>query len=159
MTPFEMAYIIHNRDNPDQALDDFVLKTFGTENVVALSAALALCIGWERAFVEIKKLISALSKTGWAPGATFRMAIAASRSAGYDPELEATLARRWRCPHCKQFSTIENIRIHVSDPKRLPSCTTCGEEGVAPVETTPTLRAHRGGRPLPAPPAPEEEGK
>jgi hypothetical protein len=146
MTPFEIAVAIRNRGESEE-LRAFVLRTMANEKMCDLRLALELCIGWERAYEEVENLLDALRVvSAKAPDATIDVLIAAKRRLGYDPQLEAILARRWRCPHCKQFASIDKIELPIGDPDRLPRCVICGEEGIAPVERQAHLDVRDGGK-------------
>jgi hypothetical protein len=147
MTPFEIALTIRNRPDHDETVRDFALRTMAEVQMRDFGAAIELLIRWERGHDDFKKLIDILRPVGRkTPGAKIAALIAAKRKIGYDAELEAILARRWRCPHCKQFSTIDKIEIPIGDPDRLPHCVTCGEEGIAPVDTEARLDVRDGGK-------------
>ncbi len=147
MSPFEIALAIRNRADHDEDLQAFVLRTMANEKMSDLGPALALCIGWERAYEELEDFLDALRNIGIkTPNARIETLIAAKRKIGYDPKFEAILARRWRCPHCKQFSTVDKIELPIGDPDRLPCCVTCGEEGIAPVDSNAHLEVRDGGK-------------
>ena len=147
MTPFEIALNIRNRSDDNEPLRDFVLRTMADERRCDFNAALELLTGWESALADIQKMLdimeSVLCET---PDATISALIRHKRGLGYDPALEALLARRWRCPHCKQFSTINEVKLLIGDDARLPVCVNCGEEGIAPVDTKPRLDVRHGGK-------------
>lgn len=146
MTPFQIALAVRNRADQDEGVAEFALRTMSGEKVADLGAALDLMIGWERAIEDFAALCGALTTACVLPGATISGLIAVKRAAGYDPGLEAILSRRWRCPHCKQFATIEEVEMPIGDPSRLPRCPTCREDGIAPIDGRPRLTARRGGK-------------
>jgi predicted Zn-ribbon and HTH transcriptional regulator len=120
----------------------------GSEKMRDFVAALELLIGWERAEDDFAELVELLAPAaaGASTDTTIEVLLAAQRKLGYNARLEALLARRWRCPQCKQFATIEKIGAPIGNPGGLPRCAVCQEEGIAPVETTPDLEAHDGGK-------------
>lgn len=147
MTPFEIALAIRSRADDDEGVKQFALRTMASEKVADVAAALHLLIGWAHAFEEIEALCDALARVGAKmPKATIDVLIAAKRKLGYDAKLEAILARRWRCPHCKKFANIDKVELPIGDPDRLPRCVICGEEGIAPVETEACLNVRDGGK-------------
>lgn len=147
MTPFEIALAIRNKPDDDEPDTDFVLRTMSGERASDFVAAADLLDGWERAYEDFEKLLDILQPVGRkTPHATFADLIKHKRKLGYDPALETLLARRWRCPHCKQFTTINKIELPIGDTTRLPRCVTCGEEGVAPVDTEARLDVRDGGK-------------
>jgi hypothetical protein len=144
MTPFEIALTIRNRPDDAESVQDFVLRTMARERMSDFHAALGLLIGWERAYEYFERLLDILKRVERkAPDATIEALIKYKRRLGYDPAFEALLARRWRCPHCKQFSTIDSIQLPIGDATRLPRCVTCGEEGVAPIDNEARLDVRR----------------
>lgn len=74
--------------------------------------------------------------------------IAQLRAAGYNPELEALLARKWRCPHCRHECTILELIVPLGTT-RDPLCPACEEEGIDLVEA-PQLAVIQGGKAVPA---------
>jgi hypothetical protein len=147
MSPFEIALAIHNRTDADEDLQAFVLRTMAKEKMADLGPALELCIAWEHAYEELENLLDMLGAvSAKTPDAKIATLIAAKRRLGYDPKLEAALARRWQCPHCKQFSSVDKIELPIGAPDRLPRCVLCGEEGIAPVETSARLDVLDGGK-------------
>lgn len=148
MTPFEIALSIRNRPDPDkETVEVFALREHAKERMADFGAALELCIGWERAYEDFAALLDCL-KPLERRGQTLTIAalIERSRQLGYNAKLEALLARRWRCPHCKQFTSIDRIEVPIGEPERLLRCTTCNEEGVYPAEVKARLEARDGGK-------------
>lgn len=146
MTPLEIALAIRNRADPDEELQAFVLRTMANEKITDLSSALELSIAWEHASDDFKRMVDILRPVGRkTPDAKIGALIAAKRKLGYDAELEAILARRWRCPHCKQFSTVDKVEIQINGGE-LFRCKVCHEEGIAPVATDARLEARDGGK-------------
>lgn len=147
-TPFEIALAVRNDHDPDQEeFQAFVLRRFAKEKAASLGGALALLIGWERAYEEFEGLLDCLKKVRHQTESdTIDNLIKRHRQLGYDAKFEAILARRWRCPHCKQFATISEIEIPIGDQSRLPRCVTCGEEGIAPIDGKPSLKTRDGGK-------------
>lgn len=147
MTPFEIALTIRNRPDDSESVRDFALRTMAQEWVSDLHAAIELLIGWERAYEDFEKMLDILQPVGRkTPDATIAALIKHKRGLGYDPALETLLARRWRCPHCKQFAAIDKIELPIGDATRLPRCVICGEEGIAPVDTEARLDVRDGGK-------------
>jgi hypothetical protein len=147
MTPFEIALAIRNRADQDESVESFVRRMLSGERVSDFSVALKLLIRWERAYEEIEALLDVLKDvSAKTPAATIGTLIAAKRRLGYDHKLEALLAHRWRCPHCKQFAGIDKIELPIGNPDHLPRCVICGEEGIAPVETEAHLDTLDGGK-------------
>lgn len=146
MTPFEIAFAIHSRPDSDEDLEAFVLRTMADEKISDLGLALELRIAWERGLDYFKALVDALrSVSAKAPDNTqIGALIEAKRKLGYDAKLEAILAHRWRCPHCKQFSTIDRVEVQIGGD--LFRCVICKEEGIAPVETEARLDVRDGGK-------------
>jgi hypothetical protein len=154
MTPFEIALQIRNRPDDNETVEAYVLRTLAGEAMADFAAALEMLIGWEQADQDLVALLDCLKEGGRKDGTLpISQLIKQKRKLVYDPKLEALLARRWRCPHCKQFTSISSIRITFGAPARLLGCLTCGEPGVYPVEPKARLKAHDGGkkgiRPLP----------
>jgi hypothetical protein len=147
MTSFEIALAVRNRADPDEDLQAFVLRTMAKERIADLGAALELCIAWERACEDLENLLDALRVVGVETSdVKIAALIAAKRKIGYDAKFEAILARRWRCPHCKQFATIDKVELPIGEPDRLPCCAVCGEEGIAPVDTDAKFGVRDGGK-------------
>lgn len=144
MTPFEIALSIRNRPD-DEEIESFVRRQHANERMVDFAASLELLIGWERAIDEFKSLMVCLAVVNTANAeSTIAAAIARKRALGYDPKLEAVLARRWRCPHCKQFSNITTIEISVAVGELFRCC--CGELGIYPIEAAAKLKVQDGGK-------------
>ncbi len=147
MTPFQIAIAIRNKPDDGEPVTDFVLRTMGGERASDFVAAYDLLEGWDRAYEDFEKLVDILQPVGRkTPHAMLGDLIKLKRGLGYDAALEALLARRWRCPHCKQYSSIDKIEMPIGDPTRLPRCATCGEEGIAPVNPEARLDVRDGGK-------------
>lgn len=145
MTPFEIALAIRNKPESESE-NDFVLRTMSGERVRDLITAGDLLKGWDRADEYFEKILAILQPVGRkTPNATIAELIEHTRGLGYDPALETLLARRWRCPHCKQFATIEKIELDLGDPTSLQRCGVCGEEGIIPVDPKARLDVRDGG--------------
>lgn len=147
MRPFEIALQIRNRPDDNETVEAYVVRTLADETMADFGTALEMLIGWEQADEDFLALLDCL-KTGGRKDGTSPISelIKQRRALVYDPKLESLLARRWRCPHCKQFASINSIKISISEPGGLPYCITCGERGVYPVEPRARLKAHDGGR-------------
>ena len=64
------------------------------------------------------------------------------RAQGYDPEFEAFLSKRWKCPHCDHVCTIRQILIPVGEDAadHDAACPNCFTEGIKEMEIkTPEL--------------------
>lgn len=147
MTPFEIAIAIRTRQDDSEPLEDFVLRTMAQQRVVDFKPALDMLVGWERADEDFARLIEILEPVGRKErDATFDALIKRKREMGYDPLLEALLARRWRCPHCKRLATIETIEIPIHAPGSLARCMICEAQGIAPVDAEPCLDVRDGGK-------------
>lgn len=145
MKPIEIALTIRNRPDPDEAVEAFVQRTLANETMADFVVALELLIGWEQADEDFVSLLDCLEgrKNRTLPISDL---IKQKRHLVYDPKLETLLARRWRCPHCKQFANISSIKIAIGELGSLFGCVTCGEAGMYPVESRARLKAHDGGR-------------
>lgn len=148
MTPFEIALSIRKNqdDNPDESAESFVLRALADETMADFGAALELLIGWERADEDFVALLECLKIGGKDGTLPISELIKKRRSLIYDPKLESLLARRWRCPHCKQLSGIASVQVNISKPGSLLGCLTCGEVGMYPVEPRAQIKAHDGGK-------------
>lgn len=147
MKPFEIALQIRRRPDDDETVEAYVVRTLADETMADFGAALEMLIGWEQANQDLVALLDCLKDGGRKDG-TLPISELIKRKLAlvYDPKLETLLARRRRCPHCKQFASINSIRITLSEPDSLLGCLTCGEQGVYPVEPKARLKAHDGGR-------------
>ena len=146
MTPFEIAITLRNRPDGGESDEAFVKRALGGERLCDFGAAVELMGAWEQAgddFVALLDCLKPVERRNRA--ATIADLIERKRQLGYDAKLEALLARRWRCPHCKQFSSVDKVTISQGD-RGLFRCTTCGEEGVHPVEAKAVLRVEDGGK-------------
>lgn len=147
MSPFEIALAVRKRPDNNEPLQAFLLRTMPGEQVRDVHAAMELMIGWEQAYDDFEALLNLLKPLERKTlDAKIEVLIARKRALGYDPALEALLARKWRCPHCKQFAALDTVEVPVGDPDRLWRCTTCGEEGIAPVGTEAKLDVRDGGK-------------
>ena len=145
MTPFEIALAIRSRPDDSEPVRDFVFRTMAQERMSDFRTALELLVGWERGDDDVRTIFNILGQVGGADE-TIGALIEHKRGLAYDPALETVLARRWRCPHCKQLSTIDKIKLPVGDAACLPGCPACGEEGIAPVDTEARLDVRDGGK-------------
>jgi hypothetical protein len=105
-----------------------------------------MLISWERADDDLKKLMDVLEPAERGKCASIGTLIKRKRALGYDSALEALLARRWHCPHCKQSTTVEEVGIPVGGDARMAKCLMCGEEGIAPVQAAARLEVREGGK-------------
>lgn len=148
MTPFEIALTIRNEhDQAKETLEAFVRRTMSQERVSDLGSALQIMLGWDRAIEEISELLDLLrpvERKG--AGHTIRALIERKRQLGYDAKFETLCARLWLCPHCQRTTTIEGIELPIGDPDRMPRCTACGGEGIAPTDGKPNLKVRDGGK-------------
>lgn len=140
MTPFEIAMSIRESTG---TLAEAILG-HASERGADLSAAITLLAGWQRADEEFDAMIKCLEPCD--DSLPLDVLVARSRAAGYNATLEAILARRWQCPHCLQYCTIEGTKISAEETLLL--CTTCGELGVYPVDTAPHLETLDAGKPI-----------
>lgn len=147
MKPFEIALQIRNRPEDDETVEAYVVRTLAGEAMADFGAALEMLIGWEQADQDLMTLLDCLKDGGRKDGTLpISELIKQKRMLVYDPKLESVLARRWRCPHCKQFANINSIRITLGEPDSLLGCLTCGEPGMYPVEPKARLKTHDGGK-------------
>lgn len=147
MTPFEIALQIRRRPDDDETVEAYVVRTLADETMADFGAALEMLIGWEQADQDLVALLDCLKGGGRKDGTLpISELIKQKRKLVYDPSLEALLARRWRCPHCKQFANLNSVRIIIGEPDHLLGCLTCGELGVYPIEAKARLKTLDGGR-------------
>ncbi len=146
MTPFEIALAIRNRPDTDEDLQAFVLRTMANEKITDLRSALEISVAWEHALDYFEALVDALRPVSakMPQDAKVGALIEAKRNLGYDAKLESLLAHRWRCPHCKQFSTIDKVEVQIGGD--LFRCVICKEEGIAPVDTQSHFNVRDGGK-------------
>lgn len=146
MKPFEIALQIRRRPDDDESVEAYALRTLADETVADFGAALEILIGWAQADQDLEAMLDCLKEGGRKNGTLpISELIEQKRKLVYDPKLEALLARRWRCPHCKQFADINSISIVLNEPDHLLGCRTCGEPGVYPLEPKARLKVHDGG--------------
>jgi len=68
------------------------------------------------------------------------------RAAGYDPNFEALMAKRWKCPHCGRVATILEVLVPIDNAGDF-ACPRCEAEGIEPIEpVAPLLDVVAGGK-------------
>jgi hypothetical protein len=147
MTPFEIALSIRNRPDQDEAVEAYAARVHASERTADFDVAIELLIGWEQAFDDFSALLDCITSVARKDD-TLQISklIERKRKLGYDAKLEALLARRWRCPHCKQFACLSKVEVPIGAPGSLLRCVTCGEHGMYPVEAKARLDVHDGGK-------------